>query len=81
MPKCPHCHQEINVLLHGVNANVIVKAGLNRTLHRRGKPDDLFTGFGKGEHSPIVPEIFDVIGAWYSCPECCESIVDDRGQG
>jgi hypothetical protein len=28
MPKCPHCHEEINTLDHGVNANCIFTATL-----------------------------------------------------
>jgi transposase-like protein len=78
MPKCPHCHKNINVLLHGVNANIVVKAGLNSTLGRIGNRDALYTGFDAGEHPIIVPEVFDVMTSWYSCPHCCESIVDER---
>ena len=77
MPKCPHCHKNIHVLLHGVNANLIVKAGLNKSLGRIGNCDALYTGFDAGEHAPIVPEIFDILSSWYSCPKCCESIVDE----
>ena len=78
MPRCTHCHRHINVLLHGVNANIVVKAGLNSSLGRIGNRDALYTGFDSGEHAPMVPEIFDVITEWYSCPHCCESIVDER---
>lgn len=77
MPICPHCHREINILLHGVNANVIVKAGLNKDLGRKGKPEAIYTGFAPGEHAPIEPEIFDVVTEWYSCPECCGAIVEE----
>ena len=35
-------------------------------------------GFDAGEHPIIVPEVFDVMTSWYSCPHCCESIVDER---
>jgi hypothetical protein len=77
VPKCPHCHKNIHVLLHGVNANIVVKAGLNGALGRIGNRDALYTGFDAGEHAPIVPEIFDVVTEWYSCPKCYESIVDE----
>ena len=77
MPKCPHCHKNINVLLHGVNANIVVKAGLNSSLGRIGNRDALYTGFDAGERPLIVPEVFDVITEWYSCPHCRGSIVDE----
>jgi hypothetical protein len=75
MPICPCCQREITFLLHGVNCNLIVKAGFNLDLGRRGLPRSFYVGFADRDHPLIRPEIFDVITSWYSCPICFGEIV------
>lgn len=65
MPKCPHCHKEINTLDHGVNANCIFTA---RLINGR---------FEMGNDHGAPPHTFDHLSEWYSCPECKGSIVDE----
>ena len=77
MPICPNCKREITFLLHGVNCNLIVRAGFNPDLGRRGLLGRFYVGFANRDHSLIRPEVFDVITSWYSCPICFGEIVTE----
>ena len=67
MPKCPNCHKPIESLDHGVCGNLIFTAKLVK-----GKLDQ---GLVAGK--PLSPHTFDSLSAWYSCPLCGGSIVDE----
>jgi hypothetical protein len=68
MPKCPHCHKEINTLDHGINANCIFTAKLVKGM------------LDMGDEHGASPHTFDTLSEWYSCPECKGSIVDEADE-